>query len=127
MQVAKGLVQLAEKGVFTGVEVRKLIEKYVQPMIDVNIDQLVLGCTHYPLFIEEIKKLTGDSIQIVDSGEAVARRTKDVLMQNKLLNTQINDQKIAIFTSKKQKSLDLIASELFEVDKIEPFVEINFL
>ena len=127
LQVAKGLVQLAEKGTFKGMEVRELIERYVIPMKDENIDQLVLGCTHYPLFIKEIKVVTGDNIQILDSGVAVARRTKDVLMQNKLFNTEISEQKISIYTSKDQKSLNLIALKLFEVDKIKPFVELKFL
>ncbi len=127
LQVAKGLVQLAENGILAGEEVEDLIEKYVLPMKNENIDQLVLGCTHYPLFIDVIKAVTGDDINILDSGQAVARRTKDILMVNKLFNTEKDIQKIKIFSPEDQKAMSLIVDNLFDVEKSSSFVEINFI
>ena len=53
-----------------------------------GIDQLVLGCTHYPFFkgflLEEIARQQL-SIQIVDSGQAIAERVKQLLLSNQLL------------------------------------------
>lgn len=49
------------------------------------MDQLVLGCTHYPYLIPLIKEILPENISIIDSGEGVARHTKNVLQQNNLL------------------------------------------
>jgi len=48
---------------------------------------LVLGCTHYPYLIPQLKKILPASVKIIDSGEAVARQTKHILEKSNLLNT----------------------------------------
>lgn len=80
-QVGYGLVQLIEDGNLNSPEMTQLLESYLQPMIDANIDYLVLGCSHYPYLIPQIKKILPDHIQIIDSGEAVARQTQNVLRE----------------------------------------------
>ena len=55
-------------------------------MIEKNIDFLVLGCSHYPYLIPQIKKNNSEHVQIIDSGEAVAKQTLNILRQNNLLN-----------------------------------------
>lgn len=44
-----------------------------------GLDQLVLGCTHFPLLVEELKVVLPDSVSFVDSGQAVANRVKTLL------------------------------------------------
>jgi glutamate racemase len=78
-QVGFGLVQLIENGDIHSAEMSGLLESYLRPMIAANIDYLVLGCSHYPYLIPQIKKILPDSIQIIDSGEAVARQTEFIL------------------------------------------------
>jgi len=80
-QVGYGLVQLIEEGNLNSLEMTMLLESYLQPMIEANIDYLVLGCSHYPYLIPQIKKILPEHIQIIDSGEAVARQTKNVLRE----------------------------------------------
>ena len=80
-QVGHGLVQLIEDGNLNSPEMTQLLESYLQPMIDANIDYLVLGCSHYPYLIPQIKKILPDHIQIIDSGEAVARQTQNILRE----------------------------------------------
>jgi glutamate racemase len=41
-----------------------------------DIDYLVLGCSHYPYLIPQIKEILQNHIQIIDSGEAVAKQTR---------------------------------------------------
>ena len=43
------------------------------------LDQLVLGCTHYPLLRAPIQAQLGRHVQLVDSGDAVARRLEAIL------------------------------------------------
>ncbi|WP_029273183.1 glutamate racemase [Flavobacterium sp. KJJ] len=80
-QVGHGLVQLIEDGNLYSQEMTQLLESYLRPMIDANIDYLVLGCSHYPYLIPQIKKILPEHIQIIDSGEAVARQTQNVLRE----------------------------------------------
>jgi glutamate racemase len=67
----------------------KLLKKYIRPMLLQNMDCLVLGCTHYPFLIPQIQKITGDSVQIIDSGLAVAKQTKAVLKQQGFINNEV--------------------------------------
>ena len=88
-QIGHGLVELIENGKINSSETKQLLEKYLKPMIANKMDYLVLGCSHYPYLIPQIKKILPKNVTIIDSGEAVARQTKFVLEQNHLLNLEI--------------------------------------
>ncbi len=85
-QIGSGLVELIEGGKLYSEEMTLLLNTYLDPMIQKNIDVLVLGCTHYPYLIPQIKKIVGDSIKIIDSGLAVAKQTEAILINNCLRN-----------------------------------------
>lgn len=85
-QDGEGLVPLIESGKLISKEVHNLLSEYLKPMLQFNIDHLVLGCTHYPYLIPQIKTIIGDDVKIIDSGEAVARQTKAILQKNNLEN-----------------------------------------
>ena len=89
-QIGEGLVTLIEEGKIHSDEMKNLLKRYIQPMLDKNIDYLVLGCTHYPFLTSEIKKIIGEKVKILDSGEAIARQTKVILEQEKLTNNTNN-------------------------------------
>lgn len=89
-QIGHGLVELIENGNLYSNEMSYLLKSYLQPMIEENIDYLVLGCTHYPYLIPQIKEILPKHIKIIDSGEAVARQTKNILEQNRLLEKLSN-------------------------------------
>ncbi len=66
-------VPLAEEG-YIDKEASYLIARdYLQTMIDIEIDTLVLGCTHYPLLKHVIANVIGDNVTLIDSGEETAR------------------------------------------------------
>lgn len=88
-QEGKGLVQLIEEGKINSEETMQLLGKYLRPMVEAGVDSLVLGCTHYPYLIPQIKKLVPQTLQIIDSGEAVAKQTKAVLEQENLLSAEV--------------------------------------
>lgn len=88
-QVGEGLVELIEKGKINSKEMTVLLEKYLHNMLKQNADCIVLGCTHYPYLIPQIRRIVGSDIHIIDSGEAVARQTKRILSQNDLLNKTV--------------------------------------
>ena len=82
-----GLVELIETGKKESEEARILLERLLKPMLEARIDHLVLGCSHYPYLIPLLKKILPEDVQIIDSGEAVAKQTRSILSQNNLMNT----------------------------------------
>ena len=84
VQVGYGLVELVENNDVNSVNTIKIVEKCIQPLIDKNIDQLVLGCTHYPFLCDAIKEVSGShNINIINPAPAVASRTFDLLKNNR--------------------------------------------
>ncbi|UII76906.1 glutamate racemase [Flagellimonas sp. HMM57] len=84
-QEGTGLVELIETGEVNSKKTRALLRKYIDPMLQKNIDCLVLGCTHYPYLVPLLQDFFPDGVHIIDSREAVARQTKAILAQNQLL------------------------------------------
>jgi glutamate racemase len=108
-QIGYGLVDLIENGEIDSNETMQLLEKYLEPMITNKMDFLVLGCSHYPYLIPQIKKILPNNIAIIDSGEAVAKQTKLVLEKNKLINLEINEGENIFYSNGNPKILsDLI-------------------
>jgi glutamate racemase len=85
-QIGHGLVQLIESGKINSEEMEELLINYIKPMLIQNIDYLVLGCSHYPYLIPQLRKIVPLNVKIIDSGEAVARQTQFILQQKGLLN-----------------------------------------
>ena len=92
-QVGEGLVELIEEGKIESEEMTHLLHQYIKSITTHNIDALVLGCTHYPYLIPQIRNIIGDDIKIIDSGEAVARQTKNILQQYNRLQLK-KDKKV---------------------------------
>ncbi len=81
----KGLVELIESGNIAST--KPLLHQLLQPMINEGVDYIVLGCSHYPFLIPIIKTIVPSGVMIIDSGEAVAKQTKNILDQHQWLNT----------------------------------------
>lgn len=107
-QVGYGLVELIENGELNSSEMTELLHSYLDPMIEKNIDYLVLGCSHYPYLIPQIKQILPPRIQIIDSGEAVARQTQKVLKEKIGLNTSKEKGKAVFYTNSNPKVLSEI-------------------
>ena len=107
-QQGEGIVQLIESGKLYSEEMTNLLSYYIKPLIKAEVDCLVLGCTHYPYLIPQIRKIVGNKIQIIDSGEAVARQTKAVLHKNNLINTSKDKSEHKFYINKDKKILELI-------------------
>lgn len=84
VQAGEGLVEIVESNQIDAPETNKLLEQYLNPMLEAGIDHLVLGCTHYPFLMEPIKKICGPGVKLIDPAPAVARRVKQVLSDHKL-------------------------------------------
>ena len=113
-QIGYGLVELIENGEINSPQMTILLRSYLQPMIDVGIDYLVLGCSHYPYLIPQIKKILPKSIQIIDSGEAVARQTQHILRENVGFADETASEPV-FYTNYKSKVLSEILENKYRV------------
>jgi glutamate racemase len=94
-QVGFNLVKLIENGEMYSEEMTSLLNQYLAPMIQANIDYLVLGCSHYPYLIPQIREILPSHIKIIDSGEAVAKQTQKILEEKIGFNT--NEKRTNLF------------------------------
>jgi len=120
-QDGEGLVPLIEEGKLNSPEINELLSAYLKPMLKFNIDHLVLGCTHYPYLIPQIKKVIGEKVNIIDSGEAVAKQTKAILEKHNLLSTSATKSHYQFYTNAETKVLKEILSDVaveFRVEKL---------
>ena len=114
-QIGFGLVELIESGKINSGEMKNLLNQYLTPMIKSNIDYLVLGCSHYPFLIPQIKKILPNTIKIIDSGEAVAKQTKKVLMEKLGLREICEKSSQLFYTNTNPKVLSDILENNYKV------------
>lgn len=98
-QVGEGLVELVESDMTESEQAELLIRKYVEPMVEQNIDHLVLGCTHYPFLSQTIKKVIPSSITLIDPAPSVARQCAHILQEHNLLNNSTNKPTYDFYSS----------------------------
>ena len=78
--VGEGFVEIVERDAEATAEAMVAVRRVVEPLLDSGIDKIVLGCTHYPFLKPHIREVIGErDIEIIDSGEAVARRVEWLL------------------------------------------------
>jgi len=98
------LVPLIEEGWLKRKELKSILRYYLRPLKSAQVEVLILGCTHYPLLLEQIKNIMGRRCQVPNPGEIVAKSLKDYLQrhseiengleknsQTKYLVTDLND------------------------------------
>lgn len=86
VQIGTGLVELVEADEYETGKAHALLEKYVVPMIEHGVDQIVLGCTHYPFFKPQIERMVGSGVAVIDPAPAVARQAGKMLSAYNLQN-----------------------------------------
>ena len=85
-QACIGLVEQIEKGEIDTKETFDMLQKWLRPMKNENVDTIVLGCTHYPLVEDLIKKIMGNDITLIETGDAIANRLKILSEQKGHIN-----------------------------------------
>ena len=115
------LVPFVEEGLIDDPLTNLILYRYLNPILQVNPDVLVLGCTHYPLLLKAIRKVVGNQIPIVSSAEALLEDF--VSMQNMIVKNNINNMgdsnsapakgSVKIFLTDTSSSFDIIYGQLF--------------
>lgn len=82
---AGDLVEIVERGRRGTREAEEALRRHIEPLLERNIDRLVLGCTHFPFLIDDIRKIVGDTVILDNPAPAIARRTAYVLRERELV------------------------------------------
>ncbi len=92
-------VRLAEAGETHSPTAHQAVRRCLQPLLAAGIDQLVLGCTHFPFLKETIQAEAGPGVTIVDPSPAVARQAGRVLEGHGALNPSGREGQVIYYTS----------------------------
>lgn len=84
-QPCPGLVERIEAGDLSSAATRDLLQGFVEPLLAQGCDTLILGCTHYPFIKPTLRLMLPESVSLIDTGEAVARRLQTQLAEHRLL------------------------------------------
>jgi glutamate racemase len=118
-----GLVQEVERGNLEGGKTRRILEEALQPMLEKNIDTVVLGCTHYPFVIPLIQEIVGDNVRVIDPAPSVAKQVRRVLVAKGLKNQSDARGDVKFYTSGDPEALKSLLPMLLgdsgEVEKVE--------
>ena len=118
-----GLVQQIEQGNLEGPEARRILEAALQPMLEKDIDTVVLGCTHYPFVIPLIQEIVGENVRVIDPAPAVARQTGRLLEARAMRNGSGAKSEVKLYTSGDPETLRSLLPRLLgergDVEKAE--------
>jgi len=78
-QACPGLVEQIEAGQTDTPRTAAMLETWLSPMREAGVDTIVLGCTHYPLASEAIRRVMGYPVELIETGAAIAQRLRSLL------------------------------------------------
>lgn len=111
-RACSGLVELIEQGRLQDAQTLELLRAFILPLVQQGADTLVLGCTHYPLLLEQIQNLAGKGVTIIDTGLPLARHLRNRLLQAGLLAQRESKGGLSIYSTGRTQGLQDIAGRL---------------
>lgn len=81
-------VPLVEEGLWEDPVTDEIAKRYLSELIDIDIDTLILGCTHYPLIRSTVGRVMGDQVTLVNPAYETARELKELLQHYHILNDE---------------------------------------
>jgi glutamate racemase len=107
-----GLVEFVERGEVEGEELHSFLLKLLAPLMDKNLDAVVLGCTHYPFVKKEISVILGENVKIFDGSVGTALNTRRRLEEANLLNDSEQKGRVIFIDSSYPNEVDASKSTL---------------
>lgn len=110
-------VPLAEEGLWEDPVTDEIARRYLAELIDIGIDTLILGCTHYPLIRNTIGRIMGDQVTLVNPAYETARELKGLLLQKDLLNEEthhLGEEKYRFFVSDGAEKFKTFANSIIK-------------
>lgn len=84
------LVPMIEEGWMKRKETKSILRYYLRPLKNAQVETLILGCTHYPILLQQIRNIMGKKCFVPNPGEIVARSLKDYLVRHSEIEKQLS-------------------------------------
>jgi glutamate racemase len=124
-QVCPDFVTLVEAGLHDTDTARGTARQYLAPLLEAGIDQLVLGCTHFPFLTPVLQEVVGPDVTIVDPSGAVARQTERIISRQR--NASTHAGRVTYYTSsRRDRFLELAARLMNEPVQPEQVVAVRW-
>lgn len=110
-------VPLVEEGLLQDPVTDEIAKRYLTELIDIDIDTLVLGCTHYPLIRSTVGRVMGEKVTLVNPAYETARELKELLIKEDLLNDEelkLGDNKYRFFVSDSSEKFKQFANSIIK-------------
>lgn len=95
----------------------KTAERYLSPLKKAGVDTLILGCTHFPIIAPTIRKVMGERVTLISSGEACAKEVAEYLQKNGMLNNGEKKGELEFFVSDTPDSFIKTAKIFLQTEK----------
>ncbi|HLF18330.1 MAG TPA: glutamate racemase [Candidatus Omnitrophota bacterium] len=120
-QACPMFVPLVEEGWFNKRIALDVADSYLQALKKRKVDTLILGCTHYPLLKNTLRKTMGQKVTLIDSAKEVASEVKDTLSRLGLVNRKHSRGKVKFLISDKPQQFKKIARTFlgFDIDHVQ--------
>lgn len=83
-----GLVEIVENGLISTSQAIETVKSFLIPLINNNVDKIVLGCTHYPYLTDLINQITMKDDLLINPAEYLVNEAKNYLKSNNMLSVQ---------------------------------------
>lgn len=90
-------VDLVEEGKFNGAEVKKTASDYLLPLIEAEVDSLILGCTHFPYLSPLLAEIMGANVTLINPAHEMAVEVKNTLTEIDLLKKSETEESVHRF------------------------------
>jgi glutamate racemase len=111
------LVDIVERGLQGSQQSADILARYINPLMKKNIDHLVLGCTHFPFLIDDIRKIVGDAVVLDNPASAIAQRTKYILESKNIAASPDNLPTRQFFASGDMQTLQNMVEKEIKVKR----------
>lgn len=90
------------------------ILKYLKPLMEKKVEAIILGCTHYPIFKKEFKKILHKNIKLISQDEIIPKKLKSYLQRHQEIEKKLSHKKtIKILVTDKTQNVEKLTKEWF--------------
>lgn len=110
-------VPLVEEGLWEDPVTDEIAKRYLTELIDIDIDTLILGCTHYPMIRNTVARIMGERVTLVNPAYETARELKEMLERQGLLNdapAKLGENKYQFYVSDGAEKFKTFANSIIK-------------
>jgi len=117
-------VPLVEEGWWDNDITYRTAQEYLLPLKEKNIDTLVLGCTHYPLLADTIKRVMGDNVRLVSSATEIAKIINKIILSDNIGRDEHLQPVYRYYTTDSVEKFEelgstILGKKIFSVEKVD--------